>query len=725
MAGDIILSAGSGNINLNAATGTSESSTSNSSWSAGVGVNLGCTTRTGCSTSVGASGSYGKGGSDTVSTSHTNTHVNGTGDVTILTNDLALRGATVTGNSVTADVRNLTVESLVDTTNAHADQLSLSGQIGFGSTGISGVTQKAKGDVALVSQQSGIHAGTGGLDLNIEKQTTLVGGLITSQATSDHNTFNTGTLTVTDIDTHSSWKAETYGGSIGVGGLSPAPPVKAGEKETGKAYSAIGANIGITITDPAHQTQDIGTIRRDTQNTNTSLPGLPDLEDILRDQYKTQADLQQAQKTMAGLVGDVASEFYEQAARNQDQAGMDYWKEGGAGRVLLHTIGSGILGGVNGWEGALKGAAGAATASLLAPAIGKLVDGMLKGTSVEGTEDGKWLAALIGEGLSALVAGAVGGGEGASYGAAQYQYNYLKHAEREEFTRVQASCENTKDATDCARADELREISYGRDRKIEACVGSSSSDCVTARVDLRIAAAEYLDAALTGDGDDLDGLSLLERHMVFLDTWKYAVDGDPTDSQQLTDAASTLTSAAAKALLTGSKDEIAKIIRDPIIIGAIAFGGVGNARGIVGEGTGVGRGSNGTLIDEITGSMPPVKPLVNPATNLASEARANHILYGDGPGSGGHLWPGQPGKTAFPASWNADKVMSTISDIATDPALSWKPQTGNGGLYTKSGKPARFIVTDAGGNLPVIDGVPIRVVIEPAGEGIITGFPQY
>jgi filamentous hemagglutinin len=496
---------------------------------------------------------------------------------------------------VTADVRNLTIESLVDTTKAHADQLSLSGQIGFGSTGISGVTQKAKGDVALVSQQSGIHAGTGGLDLNIEKQTTLVGGLITSQATSDHNTFNTGTLTVTDIDTHSSWKAETYGGSIGVGGLSPAPPVKAGEKETGKAYSAIGANIGITITDPAHQTQDIGTIRRDTQNTNTSLPGLPDLENILRDQYKTQADLQQAQKTMAGLVGDVASEFYEQAARNQDQARMDYWKEGGAGRVLLHTIGSGILGGVNGWEGALKGAAGAATASLLAPAIGKLVDGMLKGTSVEGTEDGKWLAALIGEGLSALVAGAVGGGEGASYGAAQYQYNYLKHAEREEFTRVQASCENTKDATDCARAEELREISYGRDQKIEGCVGSSSSDCITARTDLRITAAEYLDAALSGDGDDLDGLSLLDRHMVFLDAWKYAVDGDPRDSQQLTDAASTLTSAAAKALLTGSKDEIARIIRDPIIIGAIAFGGAGNARGVIGESAVVGRSSSDAI----------------------------------------------------------------------------------------------------------------------------------
>ncbi|MBB3610875.1 hypothetical protein [Rhizobium sp. BK602] len=63
----------------------------------------------------------------------------------------------------------------------------------------------------------------------------------------------------------------------------PTPPVKASENKSGQALSAIGGNIPITITDPAHQTQDIGTIRRDTDNTNTSLSGLPDLQNILRD----------------------------------------------------------------------------------------------------------------------------------------------------------------------------------------------------------------------------------------------------------------------------------------------------------------------------------------------------------------------------------------------------------------------------------------------------------
>ncbi|WP_245293773.1 hemagglutinin repeat-containing protein [Rhizobium bangladeshense] len=458
LAGDILLSAANGNINLNAAIGTSESTSSNSSWGAGVGVNFGCSTaKKNCDASVGVSGSYGKGGSSSTDIGHMNAHINGAGEVAIVTNDLTLKGAAVTGNSVIADVRNLLIESQVDTSKAKADQLNLSGQIGFGSSGISGVTQNAKGDAAVVSEQSGIHAGTGGLILNVEKQTTLVGGLITSQAAAAVNSISTGTLTVTDIDTHSTWKAATYGGSISTSGLSPAPPVKAGEKETGRAYSAIGANIGITITDPAQQTQDIGTIRRDTENTNTSLPGLPDLQNILRDQYRTQADLQAAQKTMAGLVGDIASELYKQAAENQDQTGMDYWKEGGAGRVLLHTIGSGILGGVNGWEGALKGALGAATSSLLTPAIAKLVKGMLKGTSFEGTAEGQQLAALIGESLAALAGGAVGGGEGASYGAAQYQYNYLDHADNDALNAAKAACAASKDPNSgaCAEKSQL------------------------------------------------------------------------------------------------------------------------------------------------------------------------------------------------------------------------------------------------------------------------------
>lgn len=62
--------------------------------------------------------------------------------------------------------------------------------------------------------------------------------------------------------------------------------------------------------------------------------------------------------------------------------------------------------------------------------------------------------------------------------------------------------------------------------------------------------------------------------------------------------------------------------------------------------------------------------------------------------------------------------MHHVSDIATDPALKWVPQTGNGGWFTKAGNPARFSLDG------VRDGVNIKVIAEPAGEGIITAFPK-
>jgi EndoU nuclease-like protein len=110
--------------------------------------------------------------------------------------------------------------------------------------------------------------------------------------------------------------------------------------------------------------------------------------------------------------------------------------------------------------------------------------------------------------------------------------------------------------------------------------------------------------------------------------------------------------------------------------------------------------------------------------NLASPERTAHILTGEGPGRGGHLWPGQPGKSPFPQGWSGAKIMHEVSDIATDPKLDWVRPDGKSSLFYDSGKPARFTVRDpATGALPVRDGVSIKVIVEPAGEGIITAYP--
>jgi hypothetical protein len=58
----------------------------------------------------------------------------------------------------------------------------------------------------------------------------------------------------------------------------------------------------------------------------------------------------------------------------------------------------------------------------------------------------------------------------------------------------------------------------------------------------------------------------------------------------------------------------------------------------------------------------------------------------------------------------ADKVMHEVSDIATDPNLTWTPGRMENGKQ-------RYEV------IGVRDGVKIKVIDEPTGEGIITACP--
>jgi uncharacterized protein YukE len=113
------------------------------------------------------------------------------------------------------------------------------------------------------------------------------------------------------------------------------------------------------------------------------------------------------------------------------------------------------------------------------------------------------------------------------------------------------------------------------------------------------------------------------------------------------------------------------------------------------------------------------------AENLISPERLKHILTGDGkfskwwegkPG-GGHLWPGLKGKTPFPKHWTVEDIKRYVSDIATDPNSIAKGMPNDGHMFSNSGKPIRWRLYGER------DGVQIRVVVEPGGEGIITAFP--
>ena len=94
-----------------------------------------------------------------------------------------------------------------------------------------------------------------------------------------------------------------------------------------------------------------------------------------------------------------------------------------------------------------------------------------------------------------------------------------------------------------------------------------------------------------------------------------------------------------------------------------------------------------------------------------------HIISGDATG-GGHKWPGAPGQSPFPPSWDTGTILDNIAEVATNPNSTWQWQTGApGSLYTNAGNPSRVAIQG------VIDNVLIKVIYEPATGRIVTGFP--
>ena len=96
--------------------------------------------------------------------------------------------------------------------------------------------------------------------------------------------------------------------------------------------------------------------------------------------------------------------------------------------------------------------------------------------------------------------------------------------------------------------------------------------------------------------------------------------------------------------------------------------------------------------------------------NLASDYRTRHILYGDSgkPGSYNHLFPGGDDKSVFPEGWTPDRIMHEVSDVVTDPGVTWNKNRMVGGVQRYEAIAER-------------DGVLIKVVTD--GKDIITAYP--
>jgi filamentous hemagglutinin len=258
-------------VNLLAAQNTNSQTSSNSNSSASVGVaaqlgNQGA--------GIGFTGSVSKGGGNGngSETTYTNTHVTGTDSVNIKSgSDTNVKGATVEGKQVTATVGgNLNIESLQDTATyaERNQQVGASGMIGAGGGGsVNYAKSNINSSYASVTEQSGLKAGDNGFTVNVQGNTALVGGAITStQAAIDQNknSFQTGgTLTTIDIENKASYEAKSVSVSVSSGGsplpgqgLSAALSGAGMGKDSGSTSSTTTAGISGIAGDTAKRTGD-------------------------------------------------------------------------------------------------------------------------------------------------------------------------------------------------------------------------------------------------------------------------------------------------------------------------------------------------------------------------------------------------------------------------------------------------------------------------------------
>ncbi|WP_162253555.1 hemagglutinin repeat-containing protein [Achromobacter sp. Root565] len=236
-----------GDILLTAQQNTASQRTDGKSTSASIGVGFSIGgTQNGVSINLGAGGSKNKSNGEDVTWN--NTHVQAGNVLTMNSGgDTVLRGAQATGDRILATVGgDLVIESLQDISNYTARDRSVGVQVSlcippicYGASSVSGNygNTKINSEYASVTEQSGLWAGDGGFQLDVAKNTGLIGGVIASsdKAVADgKNVLITGTLTSRDVENRASYEGQSIqlGGGVSFGG----------GKEGGKDKSNIGTD---------------------------------------------------------------------------------------------------------------------------------------------------------------------------------------------------------------------------------------------------------------------------------------------------------------------------------------------------------------------------------------------------------------------------------------------------------------------------------------------------
>ena len=418
-------------VNLVAAQNTTQESSNskNSSGSIGVGFQLGAG---GAQAGVTVSASAGKGQGAGNSTTYTNSQVAGNTVNIESGGDTTIKGGVVKADQVTANVGgNLSIESLQDKSQYNEKSQQVGGSVTFGPAAGGSVNvgqTKINSDYLSVGEQSAIRAGDGGFNVNVQGKTNLTGGQITSTQAAIDNNKNSyeakeGTTT-TDLNNSAKYSANSV--SVGVGAGAPAP---------GQSMSATMSGVGFGNDKGSAQSTTTAGISGITGNTNartgdksTSIAPIFDKDKTQKEVAAQVAITSEFGKQASKAVGDYAATKLKEAEKNNDQAGIDAWKEGGTARVALHTAVGGLTGGV-------QGAVGAGTSQAVIDQVGQA----LKETNLP-TELKQALVLAAGTAVGAAASGgSVAGGATAFNATAN---NYLSHAQLQSKNQQLAACKD-------------------------------------------------------------------------------------------------------------------------------------------------------------------------------------------------------------------------------------------------------------------------------------------
>ena len=136
---------------------------------------------------------------------------------------------------------------------------------------------KMNSDYQAVTDQSGFFAGNGGYTIDVAKNTTLKGAVISSEATADKNLLLTDRLLVSDIKNKSEIKSQSAGVSVsgsyssGVGTLSPGALYGMALNDSDHSYTRSAVSEGTIVVRNAEGANDLVGLNRDTANANERL----------------------------------------------------------------------------------------------------------------------------------------------------------------------------------------------------------------------------------------------------------------------------------------------------------------------------------------------------------------------------------------------------------------------------------------------------------------------